>query len=137
MPSLVPPAVAAGRMRVRDQPVIQVGALQLRHWTPADAPSVVEAYADPDIRQWHARSMTLDEAALTAMTDWVFAELGLHRVEVAHSSGNPASCRVAERAGFAFEGVKRQQALHPDGWHDMHLHARLAADPRPASVSGQ
>ena len=27
---------------------------------------------------------------------------------------------------------QRGESLHRDGWHDMHLHARLAGDPRPA-----
>jgi RimJ/RimL family protein N-acetyltransferase len=58
---------------------------------------------------------------------WAFA-FGLHRIEVHHSTRNPASCRVAERAGYPLEGTKRSQALHTDGWHDMHLHARLATD---------
>ncbi|HVB43153.1 MAG TPA: GNAT family protein [Streptosporangiaceae bacterium] len=49
-----------------------------------------------------------------------------------HSTMNPASCRVAGNAGFAYEGTKRREALHRDGWHDMHLHARLADDARPA-----
>jgi len=44
---------------------------------------------------------------------------------------NPASCRVAGNAGYGFEGIKRREALHADGWHDMHLHARLIDDPRP------
>jgi RimJ/RimL family protein N-acetyltransferase len=35
---------------------------------------------------------------------------------------------VAEKAGFAAEGVKRGAGWHADGWHDMHLHARLAID---------
>jgi NAD(P)-dependent dehydrogenase (short-subunit alcohol dehydrogenase family) len=26
----------------------------------------------------------------------------------------------------------RRESLHRDGWHDMHLHARLAGDPQPA-----
>jgi RimJ/RimL family protein N-acetyltransferase len=46
---------------------------------------------------------------------------------------NPASCRVAHHAGYPFEGIKRREALHTDGWHDMHLHARLIDDPRPGS----
>jgi RimJ/RimL family protein N-acetyltransferase len=62
-------------------------------------------------------------------TTWSFDVLGLHRLEINHSTANPASCRVAERAGYIGEGVKRNSALHLDGWHDMHQHARLATDP--------
>ena len=62
------------------------------------------------------------------LSTWVFDELNLHRVELAHSTLNPASCHVAENAGYTLEGVKRSESLHADGWHDMHLHARLIDD---------
>ena len=64
--------------------------------------------------------------ALAALTEWSLGELGLHRLELNHATGNEASCRVAMKAGYAVEGIKRSQALHADGWHDMHMHARLA-----------
>ena len=42
---------------------------------------------------------------------------------------NPASCRVATRAGFALEGTHRSSFRYGDGrLHDEHSHARLAAD---------
>ena len=44
----------------------------------------------------------------------------------AHSPGDPASCRVAEKSGFALEGTRVRSLLHDDGWHDMHLHGRTA-----------
>jgi len=56
--------------------------------------------------------------------------LGLHRIELVHSVGNVASCAVAVRSGFAYEGVERSSLDHDDGPpHDMHRHARLATDP--------
>jgi RimJ/RimL family protein N-acetyltransferase len=65
--------------------------------------------------------------ALAALTGWSFGTLGLHRIEVCHSTANLASCRVADRAGYPLEGTKRSGARHTDGWHDMHLHARVEA----------
>ena len=62
---------------------------------------------------------------LVAVSDWAINELGLHRLELEHSTRNEASCRVAEKAGYSLESTKRSQALHEDGWHDMHLHVRL------------
>ncbi|MET9365147.1 GNAT family N-acetyltransferase [Streptomyces sp. NPDC006632] len=62
---------------------------------------------------------------------WALDELGLHRLRITHSVRNPASCRVARRAGFALEGTMRGALLHADGWHDEHLHARVAGDPWP------
>jgi RimJ/RimL family protein N-acetyltransferase len=75
-----------------------------------------------------ARGAGVAGRALGALTDWSFGSLGLHRIEVCHSTANPASCAVASRAGFVLEGTKRGEAMHADGWHDMHLHARLSSD---------
>lgn len=75
-----------------------------------------------------ARGRRIAPRALSAVTAWSFETLGVHRVEVCHSMANVASCRVAQRAGFAAEGTKRGEARHADGWHDMHLHARLDND---------
>jgi RimJ/RimL family protein N-acetyltransferase len=75
-----------------------------------------------------ARGRGVAPRALCTVTDWMFAHLGLHRVELLHSTANEASCRVAHKAGYALEGTKRQSGLFADGWHDMHLHARLQGD---------
>jgi [ribosomal protein S5]-alanine N-acetyltransferase len=66
--------------------------------------------------------------ALFALSDWAFDDLGLHRLALLHSTHNEPSCRVAQRGLYVLEGTLREQALHPDGWHDMHVHARLATD---------
>lgn len=63
--------------------------------------------------------------ALHAATEWAFS-IGMHRVELEHSTSTSASCRVALKAGFTAEGTRREGALHTDGWHDMHTHARIA-----------
>jgi RimJ/RimL family protein N-acetyltransferase len=63
--------------------------------------------------------------------DWAFDEVGFHRLELDHSTSNAASCRVATKAGFVPEGTKRSQALHLDGWHDMHADGLVAHDARP------
>jgi RimJ/RimL family protein N-acetyltransferase len=71
-----------------------------------------------------ARGRGVAVDATVAVCQWAFRILGLHRIELAHSTLNAASCRVATKAGFALEGVRRSSLLHPDGdWHDMHLHA--------------
>ena len=66
--------------------------------------------------------------ATLRVSRWALDELGLHRLWLTHSVANPASCRVAERAGFALEGTMRSALLHADGWHDEHLHARVQGD---------
>ncbi|MFI7336611.1 GNAT family N-acetyltransferase [Streptomyces sp. NPDC050085] len=62
------------------------------------------------------------------LSRWALDELGLHRLRLCHSVANPASCRVAVKAGFALEGTMRGALLHADGWHDEHLHALVQGD---------
>jgi ribosomal-protein-alanine N-acetyltransferase len=174
------------------QPTLRAGSILLRPWVSLDAPDLVEAYQEPEIQRWHARSMTVAEAeqwvadaheawthetgaswavdlggrlagrmtlkfhlgdacaavgywtrhqdrgkkvapqALVAATLWAF-DHGFHRVQLEHSTQNPASCRVATKAQFAGEGIRRSAALHADGWHDMHLHARVSNAPAASS----
>lgn len=71
-----------------------------------------------------ARGRGLCSQAVAALCAWAFHEASFHRIELEHSTRNTASCRVAVKAGFDEEGTRRSAALHADGWHDMHLHAR-------------
>lgn len=73
-----------------------------------------------------ARGREVAARALRAVSGWMLVTGGLHRLELNHSVANPASCRVAAKAGYAYEATRRRQALHSDGWHDMHLHALIA-----------
>ncbi|MDX2297533.1 MULTISPECIES: GNAT family N-acetyltransferase [Streptomyces] len=75
-----------------------------------------------------ARGAGVATRALTAVAAWALDEAGFHRVELEHSVHNAASCGVAGKAGFALEGTKRRAAVHDDGPHDMHLHARVRGD---------
>ncbi len=76
----------------------------------------------------HARGQGVAPRSLTVLSIWSMKEAGFHRLELAHSDRNEASCKVATKAGFAFEGIRRSALLHEDGWHDMHLHARIQGD---------
>ncbi len=79
-----------------------------------------------------ARGRGVAPRAIRAVADWAFG-LGFHRLELDHSTQNPASCRVAMKAGFVPEGTLRGRAMHFDGWHDMHMHGLLADDARPGT----
>jgi RimJ/RimL family protein N-acetyltransferase len=72
-----------------------------------------------------ARGVGVASYALTALTTWALDEIGFHRLELDHSTRNTASCRVATKCGYLLEGTKRSAAVHDDGRHDMHLHARI------------
>ena len=73
-----------------------------------------------------ARRLGIATTALTAVVDWAFTEVGLRRIELHAAAENGASRKVAERAGFQKEGVKRawrQVGREPT---DFVLYARLA-----------
>ncbi|WP_433493986.1 GNAT family N-acetyltransferase [Micromonospora sp. CA-248089] len=190
-PVSTPPAVPAGTLTTGPQPTLPAeGGLVLRPWADGDAPAVLAAYQDPEIRRWHTRrpsspeqvlqwiahlrrswqeetgagwavtrgdevvgrmalgGFNLDDGeagcaywvvpaargagvasrALRAVSAWALGEGRLHRLWLDHSTGNVASCRVAVKAGFRLEGTKRSAAVHDDGRHDMHLHARVRGD---------
>ncbi len=83
---------------------------------------------DAEVSYWvlpQARKSGIATDSVRAISRWSFEELGLHRLELHHSVFNAPSCRVAVKAGFVLEGTMQEKALHPDGRHHMHLHARL------------
>ena len=64
-------------------------------------------------------------AAVELLTQFGFSELGLHRIEINVRPENLASCKVAEKAGYHFEGF-RPQFLHIDGaWRDHNCYVRV------------
>ena len=80
-----------------------------------------------------ARGRGVARQMVDAVTRWAFAERELMRVQLEHAIGNPASCRVAEAAGFVVEGVARSAYRLPDGGReDCHIHGRLPSDPEPS-----
>ncbi|ANP54034.1 RimJ/RimL family protein N-acetyltransferase [Streptomyces griseochromogenes] len=99
-----------GRVALR-QIMLGDGVAEVAYWTVAQA-----------------RGRGVAARSTTTLTRWAFEEIGLHRLELLHATANEASCRVAAKTGFALEGTKRSACLHADGWHDMHLHARVRGD---------
>ena len=60
----------------------------------------------------------LTTRAVQLISDYGFSHLALHRIEINLRPENEASKRVAEKAGFIFEGV-RNRYLHISGqWRD-------------------
>jgi ribosomal-protein-alanine N-acetyltransferase len=56
--------------------------------------------------------------AVNLLTEYGFSVLALHRIEINLRPENAASRRVAEKAGYVFEG-ERSRYLHIDGdWRD-------------------
>ncbi|MGW5234104.1 GNAT family N-acetyltransferase [Streptomyces nodosus] len=82
-----------------------------------------------------ARGRGVAGRALALAAHWALTDLGLNRLELGHALGHEASCRVAERCGFRYEGTLRG-AMFEEGRHDVfrdvHLHGRIASDPEPS-----
>ncbi|MFD6421526.1 GNAT family N-acetyltransferase [Streptomyces sp. NPDC060198] len=100
-----------------------LGRLSLRDWDLEYGWAEVAYWTTPA-----ARGRGVCTRAVTGLTDWAFTTAGFDRLELSHSIANPASCRVASKAGFAAEGVRRAAGRHLDGLHDMHLHGRVRQD---------
>jgi RimJ/RimL family protein N-acetyltransferase len=79
-----------------------------------------------------ARGRGLATRALRLVTDWSF-EAGLVRLDLCTHPANAASGRVAERAGFAREGVRRAWYIDRDGEpQDVVFYALVRGDGRAA-----
>ncbi|MCY3922679.1 MAG: GNAT family protein [Chloroflexi bacterium] len=64
-------------------------------------------------------------AALTAMTDWAFAEFNLVRLYGEVFEWNPASGRVLEKAGYKLEGRLRKSIVKDEQIIDALLYANV------------
>lgn len=124
---------SAARWAVADQSTNEVvGQVALR--------SIDRQEGEAELSYWvlpRARRTGVATASVLAVAHWAFGELGLHRLELHHSVSNASSCRVAAKAWFELEGTMSAKAVHTDGRHDMHLHARLRDDRASRTYSPQ
>ncbi len=68
------------------------------------------------------------------LIDYLFRELGLHRVTIQCGTGNQRSCAIPERLGFTREGITREGEWVNDRWLDLVVWSMLERDwlARPA-----
>ncbi len=129
---------------MRDRPItLTDGVVTLRAWAPGDAPAVFAACQDPEIQRFlpvprpyteavarhrraehrvelgywlapGARGNGYATRALRLISDWSLGG-GYIRLELYTHPDNRASARVAERAGFIREGVRRAWDVGRDG----------------------
>jgi RimJ/RimL family protein N-acetyltransferase len=97
--------------------------------------SIDRVQNDAEIGYWTApgaRGRGIAAVATDAACRWGFGALPIDRIELCHAVENTASGRVAEKAGFTFEGRLRRSFRYGDGRkHDELLWARLDDDPAP------
>ncbi|HEY7174660.1 MAG TPA: GNAT family protein [Micromonosporaceae bacterium] len=80
-------------------------------------------WTSPDSR---GRGFATEAAA--ALGRWALAIDAIHRVELTAATGNLASQRVAEKAGYRFEGVARAGGYVHGGRVDLRIYSLIRAD---------
>lgn len=128
--------LAPGRLVVAEEaaPHHLLGVVDWRQDVPAPFRTADVGYGvHPD-----ARGRGIGTRALLLLTRWLLEDDGgphQVRAQLDHSVENPASCRVAEGAGYEREGVRRaflplRDADAPGGErrHDVCLHGRLSTE---------
>jgi ribosomal-protein-alanine N-acetyltransferase len=66
--------------------------------------------------------------ASSALLNFVFQKLNVHRVTAHCKVENTASERVMQKLGFTFEGTKRQAVFHRNQYWDVHAYGLLKSD---------
>jgi RimJ/RimL family protein N-acetyltransferase len=106
-----------------------LGSVSVREVNRLPDQAVVGYWVTPKARGRGVATRALDAASRWAFDAPEKGGLGLHRLSLDHALANPASCRVATKAGFQLEATMRDFYVDVDGQrHDSHLHARLATD---------
>lgn len=67
-------------------------------------------------------------AAIRAVMDRGFGELGLHKLWLMVFRTNERGQRLYKRLGFVEEGLLREEYFHEGGWHDMARMGMLARE---------
>ena len=75
-----------------------------------------------------ARGRGIAPAAVRLLSEWAFATLGLARLQLSVAPENASSVRVAEKAGYQYEGLVRSLKVIRGRRVDSRLYSRLAAN---------
>lgn len=108
------------------------GSIRLKDIDTADRNARIGYYLG---QQFQGRGIA--SAAVCAVLAHAFGALQLHRIELQCAAGNHASMALAERLGFAHEGVLRQAECLNGVFVDLHVYGLLRADfvPEGAALS--
>lgn len=76
-----------------------------------------------------ARGRGLATEAVAAVSRWALLDQGFQRVELKAAVGNTPSRRVAEKAGFTYEGTERNAMPLHEGRTDLAVYSLIPTDP--------
>jgi RimJ/RimL family protein N-acetyltransferase len=100
-----------------------VGSISLKKTDWQTLTSEVGYWVSP----W-ARGRGLAAEATRTLAEWLLGEQGFERLELRAATGNTASQRVADKAGFTREGVLRNAGLIHAGRVDLAVYSKISAD---------
>ncbi len=75
---------------------------------------------------FHGRGIMTEAAS--AVIDFAFLKLGIHKVETGHFAKNEASRRVIEKCGFRKIGVREKHFFRHGKWEDHVEYERIVSD---------
>ena len=75
-----------------------------------------------------ARGHGFGTEAQRQLTDWLFANTTVNRVEAQTDVANVAEQRSLAKAGFRREGIARGSQFRAGGYHDLVTYSRLRDD---------
>lgn len=90
-----------------------------------------QVFPRAEISYWvdvHDRNMGYATEAVEAMLEYGFTRFGLNRIQAMHFTDNPASGRVLEKAGMAYEGTLHQYVGMGNVFFDCKMYAILKSD---------
>lgn len=128
----------AAQLAGRELQLAIVDAGSDRIWGCASVHAVDHERGNATVGYWlvgAARGQGLATRAVMLLSDWAFAVLGLHRLELTCAPDNLASQAVARRAGFQLEGRLRSHTPFKGARRDTLLHSLLPGD-RAAQPDG-
>ena len=71
------------------------------------------------VLQWDFVMKRVQVGCCESFLDYLFDDLGLHRVTIHCGVANARSCAIPERLGFAGEGIAREAQWVNDRWVDL------------------
>jgi len=86
-----------------------------------------------DVGYWlapRARGRGVMTRAVRLLSRWLFENLPVERIEITIEPANAASRRVAEQAGYTFEGILRSHTVIKGKRRDMAIHSLLRGELR-------
>jgi RimJ/RimL family protein N-acetyltransferase len=116
-------ATGRGLVRAVEADGSLVGSIDLKRTDWASAVTEIGYWTTPS-----ARGSGVMTEATAALARWVLDAMGFERVELRVAPGNAASIRVAEKAGFAREGVARSAGYVRAGRVDLVIFSLIRAD---------